>query len=106
MAPRIKTFRMSDLENGVSPSNTPSPSAAEVTALLQAWRAGDEHARDRLIPLVYKELHGLAHHYMAGEQPDATLQPPLSSMSCTCGSWTFDESAGRDGHTSLQSART
>jgi RNA polymerase sigma factor (TIGR02999 family) len=27
-----------------------------------------------LIPLVYRELHSLAHHYMAGEQPDATLQ--------------------------------
>jgi RNA polymerase sigma-70 factor, ECF subfamily len=65
---------MSDFDTGMSPSNTPSPSAAEVTALLQAWRAGDEHARDRLIPLVYKELHGLAHHYMAGEQSDATLQ--------------------------------
>ena len=65
---------MSDFDNGMSPSDTPSPSAAEVTALLQAWTAGDGHARDRLIPLVYKELHGLAHHYMAGEQSDATLQ--------------------------------
>jgi len=65
---------MSDFDHGLSPSDTPSPSAAEVTALLQAWTAGDEHARDRLIPLVYKELHGLAHHYMAGEQSDATLQ--------------------------------
>jgi RNA polymerase sigma factor (TIGR02999 family) len=27
-----------------------------------------------LIPIVYKELHGLAHRYMAGEQPDGTLQ--------------------------------
>jgi RNA polymerase sigma factor (TIGR02999 family) len=27
-----------------------------------------------LIPIVYKELHQLAHRYMAGEQPDATLQ--------------------------------
>jgi RNA polymerase sigma factor (TIGR02999 family) len=64
---------MSDFDLGLSPSDTP-PSAADVTALLEAWRAGDEHARDRLIPLVYKELHGLAHHYMAGEQSDATLQ--------------------------------
>ena len=65
---------MSDFDNEMSPSETPSPSAAGITALLQAWSAGDEHARDRLIPLVYKELHGLAHHYMAGEQSDATLQ--------------------------------
>jgi hypothetical protein len=27
-----------------------------------------------LIPILYKELHGLAHHYMAGEQTDGTLQ--------------------------------
>jgi RNA polymerase sigma factor (TIGR02999 family) len=65
---------MSDFENDRSPSDTPSPSAAELTALLHAWSSGDEHARDRLIPIVYKELHGLAHHYMAGEQADGTLQ--------------------------------
>lgn len=45
-----------------------------VTALLQAWAAGDGGARDKLIPIVYRELHGLAHHYMAGEQADRTLQ--------------------------------
>lgn len=49
-------------------------STRDVTALLQAWAAGDGAARDTLIPIVYKELHGLAHHYMAGEQPNATLQ--------------------------------
>ena len=60
---------------GPPPSfDTPETSTPEVTALLQAWTAGDEGARDRLIPLVYRELHALAHHYMAGEQPDATLQ--------------------------------
>lgn len=49
-------------------------SACEVTALLQAWNSGDGGARDKLIPLVYRELHALAHHYMAGEQQAATLQ--------------------------------
>ncbi|HJU42677.1 MAG TPA: sigma-70 family RNA polymerase sigma factor [Vicinamibacterales bacterium] len=49
-------------------------STPDVTELLQAWTGGDEAARDRLIALVYRELHALAHHYMAGEQPDATLQ--------------------------------
>ena len=63
-----------DLGAGPSRSGTPETLAPEVTALLRAWTAGDEGARDRLIPLVYRELHGLAHHYMAGEQPDATLQ--------------------------------
>jgi RNA polymerase sigma factor (TIGR02999 family) len=58
----------------VSTSEKSETSAREVTALLQAWNAGDEAARDKLIPLVYRELHALAHHYMAGEQRDATLQ--------------------------------
>jgi RNA polymerase sigma-70 factor (ECF subfamily) len=49
-------------------------STHEVTRLLQAWGAGDEGALERLMPLVYKELHRLAHHYMAGEQPGQTLQ--------------------------------
>lgn len=49
-------------------------STREVTALLHAWAAGDGAARDRLIPIVYDELHRLAHHYMAGEQKDGTLQ--------------------------------
>ena len=49
-------------------------STRDVTALLQAWAAGDGAARDELIPIVYKELHRLAHHYMAGEQTGDTLQ--------------------------------
>jgi RNA polymerase sigma-70 factor (ECF subfamily) len=65
---------MKDLAVGPSGPDQPETSSPEVTALLQAWTAGDQGARDRLIPLVYRELHALAHHYMAGEQPDATLQ--------------------------------
>ena len=45
-----------------------------VTALLQAWRAGDRGALDRLIPLVHDELHRLAQGCMRGERPDHTLQ--------------------------------
>jgi RNA polymerase sigma factor (TIGR02999 family) len=63
-----------DLEAGSSQSDAPETSAPQVTVLLQAWTAGDQGARDQLIPLVYRELHALAHHYMAGEPPDATLQ--------------------------------
>ena len=36
-----------------------------VTQLLDAVRAGDEHAADRLLPLVYDELRKLAHQRMA-----------------------------------------
>ena len=39
-------------------------SSHEVTQLLQAWSSGDQAALDRLIPLVYDELHRLAHAYM------------------------------------------
>ena len=67
-------MKTKDLAVGPSGSDERETSAPDLTALLQAWTAGDEGARDRLIPLVYKELHALAHHYMGGEQPDATLQ--------------------------------
>lgn len=42
--------------------------------LLASWRAGDEKALEALVPLVYKEFHGLAHHYLRGERPEHTLQ--------------------------------
>jgi len=45
-----------------------------VTELLRAWGAGDREALDRLTPLVYKELHRLAHRYMARENSHPTLQ--------------------------------
>jgi RNA polymerase sigma-70 factor (ECF subfamily) len=45
-----------------------------VTQLLVAWGNGDETARDALMPLVYRELHRLAHHYMKRESPGNTLQ--------------------------------
>ena len=46
----------------------------EVTELLQKWRSGDKKALDRLTPLVYDELHRLAHHYISRERPGHTLQ--------------------------------
>ena len=46
----------------------------DVTALLQNWRRGDERALDELMPLVYDELHSLAHRYMVRERADGTLQ--------------------------------
>src|SRR5882724_7933755 len=49
-------------------------SPQEVTQLLVAWRNGDEAARDELMPLVYQELHRLAHQYMSRERPGHTLQ--------------------------------
>ena len=46
----------------------------EVTQLLIAWGKGDESARDELMPLVYEELHGLAHRHIRKERPGHTLQ--------------------------------
>ena len=49
-------------------------SPQEVTQLLHAWSSGDRSAMDRLLPLVYAELHRLAHIYMAREKSGHTLQ--------------------------------
>src|SRR6266487_3854970 len=38
-----------------------SSAPSEVTLLLQRWTAGDVHARDQLIPLVYDRLRQLGH---------------------------------------------
>ncbi len=46
----------------------------EVTQLLHAWRAGEETALGRLIPLVHAELLRLAHHFMVHERPGHSLQ--------------------------------
>lgn len=46
----------------------------QVTQLLQAMRTGDPGAAERLLPLVYNELHRLAQSYMRRERPDHTLQ--------------------------------
>jgi len=46
----------------------------EVTQLLRAWSRGDEQALEKLVPMVYAELHRLAQHYMAGERAGHTLQ--------------------------------
>jgi RNA polymerase sigma factor (TIGR02999 family) len=40
---------------------------------LRQWSAGDESARDRLIPLVYGRLHELAHRRLAGAPVESSL---------------------------------
>ena len=49
-------------------------STGEITKLLQGWRSGDRTALDALMPIVYKELHRLAHFQLRQERPDHTLQ--------------------------------
>jgi RNA polymerase sigma factor (TIGR02999 family) len=49
-------------------------SSRDITELLQAWSQGETSALEKLTPLVYKELHRLAHRYMSFENPGHTLQ--------------------------------
>ena len=48
---------------------------SQTTRLLKAVHAGDHTAAERLLPLVYAELHRVANAYMRRERPDHTLQP-------------------------------
>ena len=47
----------------------------DVTAILIQWGEGDRKALDRLIPLVYDELHRIAERQFDRERADNTLQP-------------------------------
>lgn len=47
----------------------------DVTALLQAWSAGDTAARDRLMTVVYQELRRRAAAQLRREGRNQTLQP-------------------------------
>lgn len=52
----------------------PTVGQGEVTRLLRAAVGGDASALDRLVPLVYDELLGLAHRQLAREHGSKTLQ--------------------------------
>ena len=47
----------------------------DVTGILQAIAAGEPHATEQLLPLVYDELRKLAAARLAREKPGQTLQP-------------------------------
>jgi RNA polymerase sigma factor (TIGR02999 family) len=51
-----------------------SSSESGITVLLRAWNGGDHQALEKLIPLVYRELHRTARRYMARESPGHILQ--------------------------------
>lgn len=51
-----------------------TPSAHEVTELLQAWSAGEREALERLTPIVQAELRRIARRYLSRERPGHTLQ--------------------------------
>jgi RNA polymerase sigma factor (TIGR02999 family) len=47
---------------------------SDATGLLVAWSNGDQSAFDKLVPLVYQELHALARRSMRSERAGHTLQ--------------------------------
>jgi len=51
-----------------------APLSKGVTELLVDCTNGDHEALDKLIPLVYEELHRLASHYLRRERSNHTLQ--------------------------------
>jgi RNA polymerase sigma factor (TIGR02999 family) len=50
------------------------PPQLEITQLLRAWSSGDEHALNRLTPLVHDHLHRIAKRYIADERSGHLLQ--------------------------------
>ena len=47
----------------------------EVTSLLAAWSKGDQSALNKMMPLVYTELHRIARHAWSQHHRSDTLQP-------------------------------
>jgi RNA polymerase sigma factor (TIGR02999 family) len=51
-----------------------SVSQQRVTELLLQWSQGNDAALAELTPLVYEELHRVAHHHLSGQRSGHTLQ--------------------------------
>lgn len=58
----------------MSDSTSARATSEEVTRLLRAWSDGDREAADRLMPLVYDSLRGLASGFLRHERRDLTLE--------------------------------
>ena len=59
------------LDGNVSETNP----RGEVTLLLAAWSNGDQSALDKMMPLVYTELHRIARRAWSQQPHNDTLQP-------------------------------
>lgn len=46
----------------------------DITQILLRWNDGEEKALEQLMPLVYRELHNIAHRYLRRESQTRTLQ--------------------------------
>jgi RNA polymerase sigma factor (TIGR02999 family) len=75
MAFRVKWDPVTvDNTTGAEETGSMEMEKGQVTKLLKAMARGDSEAADKLLPLVYGELHRLASAYMRNERPDHTLQ--------------------------------
>ena len=45
----------------------------DISQLLRAWSDGDERALNELTPVIYAELHRLAHRYMRRERKSGCI---------------------------------
>lgn len=52
-------------------------SSSEITELLIDWSKGDADALDKLFPLIERELHQLAHHYIQRFRPGNIFQTTM-----------------------------
>jgi RNA polymerase sigma factor (TIGR02999 family) len=59
------------MERLVQPDRTQS---ADASTLLRAWSDGDQNALEKLIPIVFAELHRLARRHMRRERAGHSLQ--------------------------------
>jgi len=70
----VLPFRVTDLQSKRGKAWVMGRTEHNVTDLLTAWSGGDEAALEKLVPLVYQELHRTAHRYMARERSSHILQ--------------------------------
>jgi RNA polymerase sigma-70 factor, ECF subfamily len=73
LAPWVRARQPRDVTAPLHPPSSGSP--GEITALLRAWHDGDRNAMDRLAPLVYDSLRGIAERHMRRERSEHTLSP-------------------------------
>jgi RNA polymerase sigma factor (TIGR02999 family) len=63
-----------NLQGPIGMAQGEQSASSDVTGLLQVWSGGDERAFERLLPLVYGELHRMAYRYLARERGDMSMQ--------------------------------
>ena len=83
--------------------NDPAPPRHDVTRLLQEWQDGSREALDRLIPLVYDELHALASRHLSREWRHSRPQTTVVLNEATCNWWDSGTCPGRIVGTSSRS---